>query len=206
MFVLTADQVKSRDRTPLATATIDAVTARYARALPLPVEQSSGDELQAVTPDPDAALGIALLLTRDGAWRVGLGIGSVDPLGTSVRSSTGDAFVAARDGVNAAKSERRLLVVRAEPDGDDARDLDALCGLLVTLRSARTPAGREIVDLVDALGTQSAAAEQLGISAAAASDRARRAGLKAELAARGALVRGLSALDRSRAVDVVGRV
>ena len=52
MFVITADQVGSRTDIDRSAAMQSALQGRFGRRLRLPVDQTAGDELQALTDDP----------------------------------------------------------------------------------------------------------------------------------------------------------
>jgi hypothetical protein len=102
VVVLTVDQDESRtglDQVPAALEALGAVPCLR------PFERTVGDELQGLLDDP-AALPAALeLLLRDGGWNIGIGIGSVEaPLPDQARAGRGEAYLAARDAVTAAKS------------------------------------------------------------------------------------------------------
>lgn len=215
MFVVTADQVGSRSGEDLA----DAALAMLERSMPLgplPPDRTAGDEVQAATPDAGEALDAVLVLTRTGRWSVGLGVGGLrSPLPDAVRKATGGAFIAAREAVEAAKREPTRFALRAAPAADhpeddgsvpagtraaapSAADAESLVALLVALRGHRTEAGWEVADLTADGTTQRAVAEELGVTAAAISARARAAHLALERAAVPALVRLLGALPGAR--------
>ncbi|RIJ53820.1 DNA-binding protein, partial [Clavibacter phaseoli] len=100
MFVITADQKASRSDVDRAGTGRDDLAARYEGRLVLPVDRTSGDEVQALVADAATALDMVLVLTRAGHWSVGLGIGAVrTPLPRATREATGPAFIAARDAV-----------------------------------------------------------------------------------------------------------
>ena len=214
MFVLTADQIDSRshaDAVAEALARIDEVAPG---GLLLPAERTAGDEIQALTDRADTAFRLLLELTRDGRWSVGIGVGPVRlPLGDSTRASTGDAFFAAREAIEAAKRTPSRFALRAQPDparapdpaGEQApgttsdrlrpADVEALVGLVLALRGKRTPKGWEVHDLLASGATQSRAAASLGITQGAVSMRARTGSSREEIAASEALVRLLAMLD-----------
>ena len=200
MLVLTVDQVDSRHHADRVEHAIADVRDRHGAALAAGPERTAGDEFQLATRDAGAALAIALDLVRDGGWSVGLGVGALDsPLGPSVRALAGSAFVAAREAVTAAKKRpaRFALVVAAQHDPDATATLDPLVRLLLALRERRTAEGWELADLLDADPdrTLTEAAELLGISTQAASQRALTAGLRLDREARGALETLLTAAD-----------
>src|SRR6185437_9261486 len=104
MFVITADQVDSRNRPDVVEITRRDLQKRFADGLAVPVDRNAGDEVQALTANADTAMGIALVLQRTEEWSIGVGCGSVrQPLPDSARAATGPAFFAARDAVAAAK-------------------------------------------------------------------------------------------------------
>lgn len=72
---------------------------------------------------------------------------------------------------------------------------------MLTLREGRTAAGWELYDLVVAGHTQAEAGARLGITPQSASDRARAAGLRVELAALPALTRLLARADAAQAPE-----
>ena len=49
MYVITADQIGSRNDRDRAAEMIASLTAGYGRAFPLPPDQTSGDEIQVMT-------------------------------------------------------------------------------------------------------------------------------------------------------------
>ena len=202
MFVITADQVGSRDRPDLVAGTMAHLDEHFRDALALPVDRNAGDEVQALTADAGAALQIVLHLTRDGDWSVGLGCGDVRaPLPDATREATGDAFVAARAAVTRAKRRPTRFAVEAVAEPQPADDAEALLDLLLTLREGRSAAGWELYDLVAAGLTQTEAGARLGITPQSASDRARAAALRVELAAIEPLTRLLARLDDAQKTE-----
>lgn len=195
MFVITADQVNSREEPDAVGGMIRRLSDGLGAALPLDPDRSAGDEVQVLVPDADSALRAILLLTRAREWSVGLGIGSVRlPLGASIRESTGPAFIAARAAVGRAKGKPSRFAIEGEDARRDVADGEAILDLLLLLRARRSAEGWELHDLVSQGLTQAQAAERLGITPQAASDRARAAELRAEAAATPALVRLLDRL------------
>lgn len=191
MFVLTIDQRGSRhgtDRVP------ELLTALADQPLLRGFERTVGDEVQAVTDDPDVVVDTALRVLRDGGWSVGIGAGRVDePLPTSPREGAGPAFVLAREAVEAAKSRTRpvpLAVRGADPQA--AADADAVLVLLATLVERRTDAGWQAVDAARSADGQDAVARALGISQQAVSQRLATAMWAQEQAARPAAARLLT--------------
>lgn len=196
MIVLTADQVGSRDNADIVGAMVHRLNEEFAGGLLLPADRTAGDELQLLPMDGATALAAALLMSRHGAWSIGCGIGRArQPLGRSVRESTGDAFVAARTAVDRAKKRPTRFALETEPASQSASDAEALVDLLLVLRGRRSAEGWELHDLLRAGATQAQAAAKLGITPQAASKRSRAAELRAEQAATGALGRLLDTLD-----------
>ncbi|MGI6879532.1 sigma factor-like helix-turn-helix DNA-binding protein [Microbacterium sp. gxy059] len=194
MFVLTADQRASRSGDDLVPEALERIALLGGDALALPPERTAGDEVQAAVRGPEAALALALALTRDGAWSVGVGAGAVEtPLPREVRAARGPAFLRAREAVDRAKKTPTRLAIAA--DLPEAEDVEALVRLLVELRDRRSDEGWEVHDLLAEGRTQREAAERLGISEGAVSRRASAAALRVEEAALPALVRLLSGLD-----------
>jgi hypothetical protein len=178
---------------------VDRLNDEFSGALILPADRTAGDELQLLPADGATALAAVLMMSRLGTWSVGCGIGrSKQPLGPSVRESSGDAFVAARAAVERAKKRTTRFAVEAEPASEAARDTEALIDLLLVLRGRRSAEGWELHDLLRTGATQAQAAATLGITPQAASKRARAAELRAEQAATGALGRLLDTLDTAR--------
>ena len=199
MFVVTADQVDSRSRPDIVAPALAELNDRHGERLALPADRNAGDELQALTADPATALDIVTALARGHAWSVGLGIGDVrTPLPDATREASGDAFVAARAAVTRAKRTPLRFAAEAVAAPEPADDVGALVGLLLTLRAGRSEAGWELYDLVAAGLTQAEAGARLGITPQSASDRARAAGLRADLAAQPALVRLLGTADAAQ--------
>ncbi|GAA2046326.1 hypothetical protein GCM10009819_37720 [Agromyces tropicus] len=199
MYVVTADQVDSRTDVDRSEAMRDHLQERFGDVLRLPVDQTAGDELQLLTADAEAAVDVILELARDGHWSIGLGVGEVrEPLPDAVRKATGEAFFAAREAVEAAKRADARFALRA-PSSDAVPvppdDVEAIARLLLLLRDRRTAQGWEAVDLVRDGRSQKDAAERLGISDAAVSQRLRTAMWSADADARPALVRLVAMLD-----------
>ena len=190
MFVLTIDQIDSRHHDDRVAATIAEVASRFAPWLTGTPERTAGDEFQVATRRGEVALDIALQLARTEEWSIGVGVGDVTlPLGDSVRAMTGSAFVNARDAVTAAKKRPTRFALVADPGAVSTQSLDPLIRLLITLRDRRTPEGWELFDLLegDPPLTLTAAAEHLGITVQAASQRALTAALRLDREARDSL-------------------
>jgi hypothetical protein len=222
MFVVTADQVGSRTDIDRSASMQRELQHRFGPGLRLPLDQTAGDELQALTDDPATALDLVLAFGRDGHWSVGLGLGDVRlPLPDAVRKAAGGAFIAAREAVEAAKrADGRFALRAATPPArpadatasDDsaqaaaaqattavltAPELEPLIRLLLLVRDRRSPQGWEAIDLVRDGHSQKHAAAILGISDAAVSQRLKAAVWSVDDEARPGLVRLLAELDRA---------
>jgi hypothetical protein len=196
MYVITADQVRSRQNRDAVDDAILELSVTLGDRLPLPPDRAAGDEVQLVTHDPDAALRAILLLSRSKLWSVGLGVGAIrEPLGRSVRESTGPAFFAARTAVDRAKAKASRFAIEVVDAPEPAKSAEALVDLLLLLRARRTDEGWELHDLLQSGLTQAQAAARLGITPQAASARALAADLKAEFAAIPAVARLVADLD-----------
>lgn len=172
--VVTVDQVDSRGAADLVEAALDALAA-----LPLlrAFERTAGDEFQGVLDDPAALARAVEPLLRQGAWSVGIGFGQVDePLPESARAGRGSAYERARDAVEAAKATPWRVSVRG-PDPEPVAALEAALWLWAALLARRTSGGWEVADLLEAGASHAEAAQALGISAPAISQRARAAGI-----------------------------
>ncbi|MGV8907497.1 MAG: SatD family protein [Propionicimonas sp.] len=182
MFVVVADQVGSRsgpDRVPAALAALSDLAAL------LPFERTAGDEIQGLLEQPAAVVAVVDRLTRLGDWRIGIGVGAVDsPLPESTRAARGPAYLAARAAITAARTSPVDLAltlpptVRGEAYGEviDAGDnAETALWLLRSVLARRSEEGWELMELLDQGLTNARAAERLGISPSAVSQRLARA-------------------------------
>ncbi|MFE3291857.1 hypothetical protein [Rhodococcus sp. NPDC059234] len=196
MFVLTVDQRGSRRDVDRVAPLLDEFAAAE---LVRPFERTAGDEVQAVTDDAALALDLALDLAARGQWSVGIGVGPVEtPLPPSTRAGRGPAFEAARIAVERAKNLPGAVSVQGPERSDDRRaaDAEAAVMLLTLLVSRRSDAGRSAVAAMRDGLTQAEAAERLGISKQAVSQRLSVAGWQAEAAGRRLAERLLEDADR----------
>lgn len=193
MYVVVADQVDSRsgaDRVP------DALSRLTGLPLELPFERTAGDEIQGLASDPGSVVEAVVRLTRLGGWRIGIGAGEVEqPLPESTRAARGSAYLGAREAIRAARRSPTDLALALAPGvpadryGELAGDAETALWLLRSVLSRRSQEGWELIDLLDQGFNNARAAEQLGISPSAVSQRLARAGRTeagrgAELAAR----------------------
>ena len=211
MFVVTADQKDSRSDVDRAQGVLDDLNRRFGAVLELPVDRTAGDEVQALLPRASDALAMVLDLTRREHWSVGLGIGRVrTPLPADTRAATGEAFIAARDAVDAAKRSPTRFALAVEggegaagaaaspgvaPDAVTPDEVEAMITLLLLARDRRTEQGWEVADRMAAGVTQRDVAAELGITPQAVSTRLRTAGWRTEQAALPGLAKLLAHLD-----------
>lgn len=154
--------------------------------------------MQAATDNPRLVVALALDLVRRGHWSVGVGIGEVDqPLPASTRAGRGPAFERSRRAVDAASvagAAAPLCVIGPDPaTTESANTALVLTGLVVARRSAQ---GHAAVGLMDRGLTQAQAAEVLGISKQAISQRLTAAARQPEAAGRTLCERLLRAAER----------
>jgi hypothetical protein len=170
VFVLTVDQRHSRrttDRVEVLLRDLSARRGDLVRAF----ERTAGDEVQGVVAAPEVVVDLVLLLVRDRAWSVGVGLGPVDdPLPASTRAGSGPAFVAARAAVTAAKSRSTCLAV-AGSDQVGARRVQTALDLVAALLQRRTERGAEAASLARQGLNQLQVAARLGVSKQAVSQR-----------------------------------
>ncbi len=173
VVVLTVDQVESRTGPDQVPAALDAL-----RSVPClrPFERTVGDELQGVLDEPSALPAALEPLLRHGGWNIGIGVGPVEtPLPDQARAGRGEAYLAARDAVTAAKSGPWRL--RATGASAATRPLESAIWLWAALLARRTDRGWQVSDLVDEGLTYEQAAHRLGITQSAVSQRAAAAGI-----------------------------
>jgi Winged helix-turn-helix DNA-binding len=178
-FVVIADQVDSRtesDRVPMAFDALSRV------GLLLPYERTAGDEIQGLAASGEAVVASVVGLTRLAGWRIGIGVGPVDePLPDSTRAARGDAYLAARTAISSARRTPVALVllagesVRSTTYGELVEDAETALWLLRSTLARRSREGWELMDLLDQGLTNAQAAERLGISPSAVSQRLGRA-------------------------------
>lgn len=170
-------------------------------------ERTTGDEIQLLVEPGQSLADLLEVLVRAEHWRVGVGFGAVEtPVPASVREARGAAFIAAREAIGAAGADPSGISF-ATPHGvvgaadyprgvqDDGRErrvsqAHAAAVLLHQVWSRRTREGWDVVDVMNEVETGREAANRLGISPSAVSQRLRAAGYQAGLQGR-ALLDGL---------------
>ncbi|MBE6477545.1 MAG: hypothetical protein E7Z97_05710 [Propionibacteriaceae bacterium] len=174
--VVIADQRVSRrgpDRVPEALRALVPLAGGFR----LGFERTAGDEIQALSADPDTVMKAIVTLWRLGDWHLGVGVGEVEtPLPDSTRAARGPAYLAARQAIGRpGGTGPRLAGGPGTPSLralDEAQTVLALVAALIRRRSA---AGWQVIDLVDAGLTQTQAARRLGVSPQAVGQRLRAA-------------------------------
>jgi hypothetical protein len=170
MFVLTVDQRHSRRTADRVEALLRDLAARRSD-LVRPFERTAGDEVQAVVERAEVVVDLTLLLVRDRAWSVGVGVGQVDlPMPASTRAGSGAAFGHARTAVTAAKPRSTGLAV-VGADKVAARRAQTGLDLVAALLQRRTDRGVEAAALARQGLSQLEVARRLGVSKQAVSQR-----------------------------------
>lgn len=201
MYVVTLDQRDSRSNPDRVPELLEALSGLDTVA---PFERTAGDEVQGLFDRPEGARAAVLAALRSGDWHCGIGVGPVegDSYRDGTRAGRGDAYVAAREAVEAAKTAEGPVAVRA-PEGadDDARgwaaDCEAVWHLVAALVRSRTDAQWRVVEMVARTDTQVEAARRLGMQPGSVTGALRLSRVREERAAHGALDRLLAGTDRA---------
>lgn len=200
MFVITADQYRSTargDRVAQVMKELEPWHHTWEADVVLPLERTVGDEMQILLRSAEATLSLVLHLCRSGDWSTGIGVGEVKtPLGDTARSSTGEAFLRAREAVEEARRHgqpQRIIAVGAQPGSSG--HATALLQLLAAVIGRRRPEGWAVVDLMNQGVSRAQAAQQLGISQSAVSQRVKTAMWSEEEAAHPVAVSLLQEMD-----------
>ncbi|MEH0146130.1 MarR family transcriptional regulator [Corynebacterium sp. Q4381] len=151
------------------------VVARSAEALATlpgvsPFEVVGVEDIRADVDTPEHALNLVMALLSDGDWAIGLGI-----------TSHGRGVHAASDAVGTRPAQVKVNVDTRHP-GTAADDIAAAFALVGHVLHKRTFEGREATALVRSGMNQNEAAQALGISKQAMSQRLQAAGWQAEQA------------------------
>ena len=199
MFVVAAAPRARASQHPRAAGTLLDLRARFDGDYPLAPEGTDAGGVRALSPSPRAALETVLHLARARNWHVGLGIGAVrTPLPASIGAASGPGIDAAHDALAAAARRPTGCAIRggdrSAGDRSAGEPLEPLLDLLLTHRERWSAHRWQLHDLLEAGGTQAAAADALGITPQAVSKRARAAGLRVDAEARTALTLLLSRL------------
>lgn len=197
LVVVTADQVASRlgpDAVP------HALSALASGASPSRVfARTAGDEIQALFDDSAEAVRALEVLARLGQWRVGVGIGAVEALvPRDVRAASGEAFVAAREAVEASRLAPARIAVRAPSAPDEGQDVEAALALVQLVWQRRSDAGWDVAELMGRGASGRDVARELEITPSAVSQRAKAAGVEEAAAGMRLVVRLLDRARRTR--------
>jgi hypothetical protein len=194
---MTVDQRNSGGRPDRVATALELLAGLPTR---LPFERTAGDEFQGLLADEVSVVCATLALVRDGEWHIGIGAGAVtEPLPGSTREARGEAFLLAREAVDAAKRRTGHLAVRGH-DPAAAAAADAVLDLLGVTVQRRSELAWQAVDLVASGMSAAKAAAQLGISRQAVGQRLAAALWQQEAAVRPVVARLLrDAAARGRA-------
>lgn len=197
MFVLTIDQVKSRendDRVPhLLSLLADIPTLA-------PFERTVGDEIQGVPQDAADALEAIRRCVRDGHWHCGLGVGNGEfPTMKMPRTAEGGgkAFYAARQAVDASKNLSPSVALKIPEHPTAETDAGALLTLKMHVAAQRTQRQWEVIDAVVQAKSRADAAQLLGISPSAVSQSLNASAWDTERATDALLIRLLEQANTS---------
>lgn len=131
------------------------------------------EDIRAHVDSPDDALNLIMALLSDGNWAIGLGI-----------TQRGSAAASATEATGVKPATVGVIVDTVDPAdaGTAAPDIAAVFALIGHVLHKRTYEGREATALVRRGLTQNEAADRLGISKQAMSQRLQAAGWRAEQA------------------------
>lgn len=184
-------------------------------------ERTVGDEIQGLVEGAGAACEAIRIAIRMGGWHVGIGVGQVDDdalaeiRSGTIRNGRGSAFLRACEAVERAKKYPVSIAVIAvdgagASEGTDAHDrthgngegslsaqaaLQAVLQLIGVMVASRTPAQREVVELLAEGMTGREIATVLAISEPSVSRRRRLAHVSEEDAAWPVVENALAELD-----------
>ena len=133
------------------------------------------EDIRAHVDGAEAACMLIMALLSDGDWAIGLGI-------TAESSAVSPAVYAATEAVGNRPGTVSVVVEAGSADATGADDIAAAFALLSHVLAKRTLEGREATSLVRSGLNQNEAAEELGISKQAMSQRLQAAGWQAEQA------------------------
>lgn len=134
------------------------------------------EDIRTAVESPEDALNLIMALLSDGNWAIGLGI--TPGTGESTERAAADAS----SEVVGVKAGQVKAAVDRRGTSTDAADIAAAFALLAHVLHKRTYEGREATSLVRSGMNQNEAAETLGISKQAISQRLQAAGWPAEQA------------------------
>lgn len=174
MFVMTIDQRHSRRSADLIDEVLETLADDESITTVRAFQRTAGDELQGVLASAAAVLAVVERLGRTGRWSIGIGVGTVrTPMPQDARAGGGPAYEHARDAVTRAKRASGSVALTA--DGTVAADrVEAMLQLVVELDRRRSDSGQQAGELIGDGLTQAEAAERLGTTQQAVSQRLRR--------------------------------
>lgn len=145
--VILLDQKRSRRSSDLVQVWLEDLNSDSTLRFLLPPERTAGDEMQALTDQPETLTHIALRALQSSQWWLGVGIGDVaTPLPGTVREGRGEAFMLARRALIMAK-KKRAVGLRVLAQYGDATDLEAGLRLMRVLYERRSPRAQLIAEL-----------------------------------------------------------
>jgi hypothetical protein len=145
--VILLDQKRSRRSSDLVQVWLEDLNSASTLRFLLPPERTAGDEMQALTDQPETLTHIALRALQSSQWWLGVGIGDVaTPLPGTVREGRGEAFMLARRALIMAK-KKRAVGLRVLAQYGDATDLEAGLRLMRVLYERRSPRAQLIAEL-----------------------------------------------------------
>lgn len=168
-FAVNCDQRHSRSSEDLVPGAIELAVNI---PLVLPLERTTGDEMQCLADRGSSVISLLETLSRQGLWRLGVGIGGVEDLAVgSTREARGTAYVAAREAIDAARLSPQGIAVRGGAHSLWTMRAESALWLFTRLVGSMSSAVWDIVDLKEAGFSATEAARELGISVSAASQR-----------------------------------
>jgi len=171
--VITADVNRSRaivDRETLQQniiAAIRTVNKEFADAIAVPFAITIGDEWQGMLRSLANSYEIVTKFREaldEVSVSYGIGAGSINTaIQAQTRTMDGEAFHRSRSALQIAKKKKREIIFRI---GDDRTDglLNAVCGLLQTIRSRWTDRQKEKILLYKEYGNETRVAQVLGVT------------------------------------------
>ncbi|WRS30116.1 hypothetical protein U6G28_00015 [Actinomycetaceae bacterium MB13-C1-2] len=203
MFAVIADQINSRhedDAVRQTASEINRLAQDGTLQLVLSPQRTSGDEFQCLVDKPDSLYRLIRLLMEDGRWHIGIGIGDVEtPLPEDVREARGSSLLNARQAVNDSKSADPSIIL-AGKEGPEISDANAVLRLISSLLLQRTRMGWEAVHATeqaqDSRAPMSEAADTLGITKQALSQRLQAAHWKLETESQPTVLRALTVAEQ----------
>ena len=182
MDMRSSRRIRDRERTQERfLQAMEALNTEFAKSIQARFIVTHGDEAQGMlkresAPDVLAVAERAINGVFPVELRFGIGIGTLStPLRPDAIGMDGEAWHAANRALGLARSRRKYVMFSGFGELTDVQ-LCALANLLLHMRNGWSPEQRRAIELVDAGMMQSAAAEALGVSESAISQRLTSAG------------------------------